>query len=341
MGQVEDRSRDGSVVGVCPQGQSRRSAPAALLSAAVAIGGIAVACASTGKGAGTPSQGHETASETLHFDGTKAYALLKAQCDFGPRYPGSEAHKKTRDWIVAQAKQYTDKVETQEFTHEWSVTKSKVTMWNVVATMDVGAKTTVLLLAHWDTRPTADMEWDAEKQKKPIVGANDGASGVSVLLELMRAFKQTPPPVNVTFLFTDGEDLGPEINEMFLGATHFAKNMKRGAYSFGILLDMVGDKDLEIPIESYSQYYARSVVERFYRNAALLGYSKQFPRQAQGQVLDDHLPLNEAGLPTMDLIDFQYPYWHTLDDTPDKCSAESLAIVGRAVESFLRKERGS
>lgn len=280
-------------------------------------------------------------SETLRFDGTKAYALLKAQCDFGPRYPGSEAHKKTRDWIVAQAKQYTDKVETQEFTHEWSVTKSKVTMWNVVATMDVGAKTTVLLLAHWDTRPTADMEWDAEKQKKPIVGANDGASGVSVLLELMRAFKQTPPPVNVTFLFTDGEDLGPEINEMFLGATHFAKNMKRGAYSFGILLDMVGDKDLEIPIESYSQYYARSVVERFYRNAALLGYSKQFPRQAQGQVLDDHLPLNEAGLPTMDLIDFQYPYWHTLDDTPDKCSAESLAIVGRAVESFLRKERGS
>lgn len=273
------------------------------------------------------------------FDADKAFALLKAQCDIGPRYPGSEGQKKMRDWLVAQCKKYTDSVTTQEFTHRWSVTRRDVTMYNVVAKMDFGAKKTVLLLAHWDTRPYANEDPDPKNRNKPIIGANDGASGVAVLLELMRVFKENEPDTNITFLFTDGEDLGPEINEMFLGAKHFAKLMKPGEYEYGILLDMVGDKDLEIPKELFSLQYARSLVDRFYRHAQAIGLGSTFPNRNQSYVWDDHLPLNEAGLPTMNLIDFTYEPWHTLQDTIDKCSAESLGKVGRAVESFLRTEK--
>lgn len=244
-----------------------------------------------------------------------------------------------RDWLVSQAKQYTDKVSIQEFQHTWSTNGKTLKMYNVIADMDFKAKKRILLVAHWDTRPTADQELDSAKRNKPILGANDGASGVAVLLELMRAFRENPPPVNITFLFVDGEDLGPESNDMFLGAKYFAKTTNPRLYAYGILLDMIGDKNLRIPKESFSVYYASSLVERFYAHAAKIGLGKYFPNASQSWISDDHVPLNEAGIPTMDLIDFDYPYWHTLDDTPDKCSADSLAVVGRAVESFLRAEK--
>ncbi len=245
-----------------------------------------------------------------------------------------------RDWLVAQAKKHTDSVRTQELSHVWSTTGKTVKMFNVVADMEFGAKKTVLLLAHWDTRPTADEDTDPAKRKKPILGANDGASGVAVLLELMRAFKEKPPPVNVTFLFTDGEDLGPDLDEMFLGAEHFAKSAPPGRYAYGILLDMIGDKNLVIEKEQYSIYYARNLVDRFWLNARRIGLSRHFPDRSGTWIADDHLALNARGIPTIDLIDFDYPYWHTTADTDDKCSAESLEVVGRAVESFLRNEKG-
>jgi Zn-dependent M28 family amino/carboxypeptidase len=230
-------------------------------------------------------------------------------------------------------------VERQSFTHKWSANNFNVSMTNVVATMDVGSKKTVLLVAHWDTRPTADQEWESRDAQRPILGANDGASGVAVLLDLMRAFKETPPPVNVVFLFTDGEDLGPGLDEMFLGAKHFAKNLPSPKPAYGILLDMVGDKDLRIPVEPNSRDAAPDLVKRFYANADKVGLGSTFPVSEQGAILDDHLSLIEAGVPTMDLIDFTYPYWHTLADTVDKCSAESLGKVAKAVETFLRSEK--
>jgi len=244
-----------------------------------------------------------------------------------------------RDWLVAQAKQYTDKVSIQEFQHTWSTNGKTLKMYNVIADMDFKAQKRVLLIAHWDTRPTADQERDPAKRNQPILGANDGASGVAVLLELMRAFQKKPPPVNITFLFVDGEDLGPQSDDMFLGAKHFAKNANPRQYAYGILLDMIGDKNLRIPKESFSVYYAFSLVERFYAHAAKIGFAKYFPNSSQSWISDDHVPLNEAGIPTIDLIDFDYPYWHTLEDTPDKCSADSLSVVGRTVESFLRSEK--
>ncbi len=273
------------------------------------------------------------------FSGERAFALLKAQCDIGPRYPGSEGHSKMLEWLITECKKYTSDVVKQEFEHRWSQTGKVLKMSNVIAKMDFGKKKTVLLLAHWDTRPFADQDPNPNNRRKPIIGANDGASGVAVLLELMRVFKQTPPGVNIVFLFTDGEDLGPGLDEMFLGAAHFAKNMKKGDYEYGILLDMVGDKNLRIPKEPNSLYYARELVERIWKHAKSMGYEKYFPNEVQMPIMDDHIPLNEAGLPTIDIIDFDYPYWHTLEDTPDKCSPDSLGIVGRVLESFLKQEK--
>jgi glutaminyl-peptide cyclotransferase len=275
---------------------------------------------------------------TINFDGVKAYELLKAQTDMGTRHPGSPGHKKCLEWIQSQAKLYSDKVTTQGFSHKWSKNGRTYEMTNVIATMSFGKPKTALLIAHWDTRPTADQEYDPQKAAQPIPGANDGASGVAVLLELMRAFKQTPPEVNVVFLFVDGEDLGPGLDEMFLGAKHFAKNLPKQKLDYGILLDMVGDKDLRIPKEPNSSIYAGDLLTRFYKTAQLHGYEKTFPNEFQGAIYDDHLPINDAGIPTIDLIDFDYPHWHTLQDTADKCSPASLTKVGSVVEIFLRTE---
>jgi hypothetical protein len=126
---------------------------------------------------------------------------------------------------------------------------------------------------------------------------------------------------------------------MFLGATYFAKHLPARKFSYGVLLDMIGDKNLVIRKEPISARYAPDLVSRFYKHAQTLGFGKHFPDEFQMDVLDDHLALNEAGIPTMDLIDFDYPSWHTLEDTPDKCSADSLGVVGKALESFLQAEK--
>ncbi|MDQ2986472.1 MAG: M28 family peptidase [Armatimonadota bacterium] len=318
----------------CSERQERKH-PRIALHRKVALCGLVLVAGCFAANSSVPNP---TPEQPILTDGAKAFELLKAQVAFGPRYPGSEGHRKCLEWIVAESKKYTDKVVKQEFSHKWSANGFDVKMTNVIATMDFGAKKTVLLLAHWDTRPTADQEWESRDAQKPVLGANDGASGVAVLLDLMRAFKETPPPVNVIFLFTDGEDLGPGLDEMFLGAAHYAKNLPTPKPNYGILLDMIGDNDLRIPVEPNSLDAAPDLVKRFYANAKAIGLGATFPTEQQGSIYDDHLPLIAAGVPTMDLIDFSYPHWHTLADTVDKCSAESLGKVGKAVESFLRKE---
>jgi glutaminyl-peptide cyclotransferase len=261
------------------------------------------------------------------------------QVEFGPRVPGSQGHLQCRDWIADEMKKHCENVRLQEFTHTWSKNGQKLTMWNVIGEQNwKDAKVRILLLAHWDTRPYADQERDASRAATPIVGANDGASGVAVLLELMRSTKdRLPKDVGVMYLMTDGEDLGPALDEMFLGAAFFAKNMPNPKPDYGILLDMVGDKDLEIPVERNSYAFAPDLIKAFYQHAKDIGLEKTFP-YVQGQwIEDDHIPLNRAGLPTIDLIDFTYPYWHTLEDTPDKCSPASLGKVGKAMETWLLK----
>jgi Zn-dependent M28 family amino/carboxypeptidase len=212
-------------------------------------------------------------------------------------------------------------------------------MWNVIGEQNWKEATTrVALFAHWDTRPSADQEWDSTRRAKPIPGANDGASGVAVLLELARALKGSlPSGVGVLYVLVDGEDLGPGLDEMFLGAAHFAQNQPSPKPDYGILLDMIGDRDLRVPKEPNSVSFAPDLVKELYLHAARVGLRDTFPNEFGSEIMDDHIPLNEAGLKTIDLIDFSYPWWHTLDDTPDKCSAASLGKVGKLLETWLKK----
>lgn len=262
------------------------------------------------------------------------------QCAFGTRQPGSKGYESTKAYLLEEMKKSCENVRLQPFSHRWSSTNKVVEMANVIGEQNwKNAKFRILLLAHWDTRPTSDMDESTYNYQKPILGANDGASGVAVLLELMRATKgKLPKDVGVMYLMTDGEDLGPDLSEMFLGAKAFAANMPNPKPDYGILIDMIGDKNLKIPMEPNSQRFAPTLLKEFYLNAAKVGLRDTFPMNYGPIIEDDHIPLNEAGLPTIDLIDFDYPYWHTQKDTVDKCSAESLGKVGLALESWLLKE---
>jgi glutaminyl-peptide cyclotransferase len=263
------------------------------------------------------------------------------QCEFGPRTPGSNAHVKCRDYLLEEFKKSSDNARLQEFTHLWSSTGRYVTMWNVIGEQNwKDAKQRVVLLAHWDTRPTADQETDPVKVNQPILGANDGASGVAVLLELMRTMKgRLPADLGVMYVLTDGEDLGPSLQEMFLGASAFAKKLPAPKPDYGILIDMIGDKDLSIPMELQSLRYADNLTRTFYRKAAEAGQRSTFPMVYGEMIEDDHIPLNKAGIPTIDLIDFNYgpnhSAWHTHGDRPNMCSADSLGKVGIALEAWL------
>ncbi len=290
----------------------------------------------TGGIQGTPPQESPIPSESFRKE--VAFDWLKKQCDLGFRYPGSEGHLKCRDLILEETKKHCENARLQPFSHKWTSDKKTYSMWNVIGEQNwKDAKVRIALFAHWDTRPTADMERTAANRKKPILGANDGASGVAVLLELMRVTKNAPKDLGILYVFVDGEDLGPELDEMFLGARHFAKNMPTPRPDYGILLDMIGDKDLKVPVEPNSYRYASKVVNAVYGHARTVGLASTFPYTFGPEIEDDHIPLNEAGLPTIDLIDFDYEPWHTLGDTPDKCSPDSLGKVGRLLETWLLK----
>jgi Zn-dependent M28 family amino/carboxypeptidase len=176
------------------------------------------------------------------------------------------------------------------------------------------------------------------------LGANDGASGVAVLLEIARQIHEIEPPVGIDIVFFDGEDYGREgdLDNYCLGSRYFTANNVKYFPKFAILLDMIGDAQLSIPVEGYSKNYAPTVVEMVWNIAEKLGIY-QFQREVRGYVFDDHVILNEGGIPAIDIIDFEYPdfshrYWHTLEDTPDKCSPRSLKVVGDVLMELIYYE---
>lgn len=278
------------------------------------------------------------------FDGQNAYQYLTAQCNFGPRNPGSNGHSNCLAYLRNEMQKYAGAVDLQNFSMT-GYGGEQLNLTNIVSSFNLQATKRFLLIAHWDTRPRADQEKDVKKQSRPILGANDGASGVAVLLEMARQFKASPPPVGVDILFVDGEDYGKEgdTEHYLLGARYFAQHMQPGFVPvWGILLDMIGDKELQIKRERFSMKYAPDVVDLVWSTAHELG-AGQFSDELQAWVTDDHLPLNDAGVKTIDLIDFAYPdstnsYWHTLQDTPDKCSAASLEAVGKVLMTVLYRQ---
>ena len=266
------------------------------------------------------------------FNAKRAFAYLERQCEFGPRVPGTAIHQETGVYLFAELKKYADEVAFQPF--EFRHQDRTIQMNNILARFGEDSGGKMLLAAHWDTRPFADRDPNPANRNTPILGANDGASGVAVLLEVARVLKSRPPPIQIIIVLFDGEDYGRTVSTMFLGSTHFAENMGKWKADFGILLDMVGDQTLELPMERYSWNAARDLMEAIWSRAEELGLPA-FQRRLGPAIMDDHLPLIQAGLPTIDIIDFDYPYWHTVEDTPDKCSAESLEVVGRLVLDII------
>ncbi len=273
------------------------------------------------------------------FDGARAFGHLEQQVAFGPRIPGTPGHAAQLEWMQRFLSERADTVIAQPFTH---VTRGGDTlrMTNLFARFRPDVQERVLLLAHWDTRPTSDQARNPADRARPVPGANDGASGTAVLLELAEMFRQNPPPIGVDVLLVDGEDYGPTGDDMYLGAKHFAANLPSGYTPFyGILLDMVGDKNLRFPIEYNSQQFAPEVVQRVWSLAREMGYGDVFVNSNGPAIEDDHIPLNRAGIRTIDIIDFDYGpgnrYWHTPQDVPENTSAESLRIVGEVVAELV------
>ena len=270
------------------------------------------------------------------FDEKKAFDMLVKQCEFGPRPMGTPAHEKTAQFLLDELKKYADTTATQVSTYRG------MPVTNVIGVFNPDASRKALLCAHWDTRPRADQEIAIGRRSRPILGANDGASGVAVLLELARVFKEQKPEIGIVMVFLDGEDYGDfERDEgVFLGSRHFAKNVGDYRADFGILLDMIGDKDLNIHREQNSEQFAKPVNDKVFRIAKELGYGKQFRDDIKYTISDDHMPINQtARIPTIDLIDFDYAPWHTLDDTVDKCSADSLKAVGETLAELIYREK--
>ncbi|MEO6211131.1 MAG: M28 family peptidase [Gemmatimonadaceae bacterium] len=272
------------------------------------------------------------------FDGTTALAYAKTQLDFGTRIPNSIGAQRTGDWIVAQMKSRADTVIEQRFDH---VTAKGDTLHlrNILARIHPAAAQRVLYLTHWDTRPMSDLAADPARRSLPMPGANDGASGVALLIGVGDALKKSPATVGVDLLFVDGEDYGEDFSgpDVLLGSKYFATHLPPGYKPlYAVLWDMIGDKDLDIYQEPISLQRAPEVVSLVWNESQSLGYSRYFINSPSNNgVTDDHIPLLDAGIHTIDVIDFNYPAHHTPDDTFDKISAQSLQIVGDVAVGLL------
>ncbi len=272
------------------------------------------------------------------FSGVRAFAHLQAQCAFGPRAPGTPAHERAKGYILEQLAPLVDKLETQNFSFKNAERDNLLQLSNIIASFNDDARKKVLLSTHWDTRPTADCELKAKNRATPIIGANDGASGTGVLLELARVFHEQRPAIGVVLHFSDGEDWGSSQETMFLGARHFTQSVDCRAFAYAIVVDMVGDKNLRIFKEAKSQTRYPDLNKKVWDSAVSLGYGAYFAGAVQWRVFDDHDVFHEAGIPAILLIDFNYAYWHTLQDTPGKCSARSLQVVGDVLTKIVGEE---
>ena len=276
------------------------------------------------------------------FDEDHAFEYLVAQCDFGPRNPGSEGYYACLDFIINELDQSADDIILQDFRYQEQRYRKRYDLQNIIARYNPDASFQTIISAHWDTRPWADQEDNRRDRNQPIIGANDGASGVAVLLELAKIMGETPPPIGVNLVFFDGEDLGvPGENETYCqGSRYFAKNLPIPRPDEAINLDMVGDKQLHIPVEKYSLEYNPNLVRYLWGRADDMGLDA-FDITPQYAIYDDHVRLHEiAGIPAIDLIDFKYPnpyanFWHTMNDVPENCSAESLEQVGKLMVDYI------
>ena len=285
--------------------------------------------------------GESAAPPAREFDGAAALAAVVTQVGFGPRVAGTPGHARMATWLDSLVRTKTDSVVVQRWWHHPVGRSDSIEMINIIARVNPAATSRVLYLAHWDTRPRADGPTSTNKSA-PVPGANDGGSGVAVLLGVLDALKRQPPSLGVDILFVDGEDFGsfdPPRLDVLIGSTGYARHPVAAERPlFAVVWDMVGDKELRIPKEPGSQIAAPDVVDLVWRVAAQMGYGHIFVDASySGPIVDDHTPLIAAGFRAIDVIDIDYPSWHTPLDTPDKVSAASLEAVGNVAVGVLRR----
>lgn len=286
------------------------------------------------------------------FDADSAYLYVKNQVDFGPRVPNSKAHDACGDYLIK---------ELTRFKGAMTVQKADLVAWdgktlksrNIIASYAPEKKTRILLISHWDCRPWSDNDPNPANKKKPVDGANDGASGVGILMEIARQLQTQHPKVGVDILLVDMEDYGqPEWapgekteDSWCLGTQYWAHNPHVPGYHarFGILLDMVGAPNATFPQEAYSMQYAGSVVQQVWAEANASGFGSYFINKDGGMITDDHVPVNKIiGIPTVDIIHLTESgfgsYWHTQDDTMKNVDKATLYAVGQTLMNVIFKE---
>ena len=281
-------------------------------------------------------------NEVPNFDKGNAFRYLVEQCEFGPRNPGSNGYKQCLDYLQKTLSGFADTILLQPFVLDDLVNEKSYDLTNIIARFKAGDPQQLLIGAHWDTRPWADEDPDTDKRNDPIIGANDGASGVAVILELARILNASPPPIGITLVLFDGEDMGRSgtPKSYAQGSLAFAKDLPIEKPDEAIILDMIGDAELHIPIERYSYQQNKQLVKKLWGLAKELSLDA-FESRIEYSIYDDHVPLwTEAKIPAVDIIDFNYPnsytnFWHTTQDLPENCSAESLGQVGTLLVHYI------
>ncbi len=285
--------------------------------------------------------GEEPLAEPRAFDADAALQYAAAQVAFGPRIPGRPGHAAEARWLDSLLRARADTVVDQRWTHV-DVRGDSLALTNFVARFNPGATKRLLFMAHWDTRPYSDgTHAQPGDSAQPVPGANDGASGVAVLLGVADALKAAAPGVGVDLLFADGEDYGDfftERGDVLIGSRYYGQHQLGPKPLYAVLFDMVGDKDLRISQEGNSMIGAGEVVDLVWDTAHKLGYGAVFVPYENVTLTDDHVELQQAGIRAIDVVDFDYPYWHTPRDTMDKISAQSLGIVGRLALALVARE---
>jgi len=265
-------------------------------------------------------------TDSLTFDGRRAYEDVQTQVTFGPRVPGTDGHAKIREWM---------REELVEAGWQFEVQESEAlghTIQNILAKRS-DEPPQIIIGAHYDSRMFADHDPDPSQHTNYVPGANDGASGVAVLLELARTLHENTPPI--WLIFFDAEDNGDiEGWDWILGSSEFVRNNTIQPRAV-IIVDMIGDADLNIYKERNSN---PALTDEIWATAKNLGYENNFIPEYKHSMLDDHTPFLQAGMPAIDIIDFDYPYWHTTHDTPDKVSAESLQAVGETLHVWVMQQ---
>lgn len=284
----------------------------------------------------------DEAQPKTDFNGQAALEYARAQVNFGPRVPGTANAEKAGDWIEVRMRERADTVIVHNWTHT-TVNGKQLPLRNIFAQFRPELAERVLYVTHWDSRPVADESENLGERQMAVPGANDGAAGVGLFIALGDVLKKTPPTVGVDLLFVDGEDYGDfgEMTDVLVGSMYFAADVKAKNYKpiYGVLFDMIGDRDLRIQQEPNSVSAAPEVVKRVWGVAAGLGYQKYFvPETMPDAITDDHIPLIRAGLHVIDVIDYTYPYHHRITDTMDKISAESLKIVGDVATALVTRQ---